>query len=82
MNICIDEKTLGDLECLLDGYFHPLDTFMTRSDWESVNETLHLSTGEFFPLPITLTIEKKGLERKEGALLSLTIFNRKYIPFD
>ena len=71
MNICLDEQTLGDLECLLDGYFTPLNNFMNQNDWRSVNENLHLSTGEFFPLPITLAIDKEVLEKKECPLLTL-----------
>lgn len=54
--IIIDDKTLGDLECILDNYFNPLKTFMNKSDWESVCSELHLKNGDFFPLPINLSI--------------------------
>ena len=52
--ICIDDKTICDLECILSGQFSPLTTFMGENDWKSVCEDLHLSNGSFFPLPITL----------------------------
>jgi len=56
--IIIDEKTLGDLECLLNGYFEPLSTFMNYDDWKNVCENLHLKNGDFFPLPINLAINE------------------------
>ena len=71
MNIILDEKTLCDLECLLDGYFYPLTNFMNYNDWKSVCDNLHLSSGKFFPLPITLAINKNILEEKECPLLKL-----------
>ena len=59
MNIVLDTKTIGDLICILEGQFAPLSTFMGESDWRAVCETLHLSNGKFFPLPITLAVENK-----------------------
>ena len=56
--IHIDNKTICDLECILDGYFEPLKTFMNKKDWQSVLLSMHLSTGEFFPLPINLAVNK------------------------
>ena len=56
--LVLDQKMLGDLECLLGGYFYPLQTFMNENDWKSVCNTLHLTNGCFFPLPITLSMEK------------------------
>tara|TARA_B100001142_G_C14178823_1_gene595313 strand:- start:395 stop:523 length:129 start_codon:yes stop_codon:yes gene_type:complete len=40
-NIVLDDKTLGDLECIMNGYFSPLETFMGKDDWESVCNDLH-----------------------------------------
>ena len=56
--IVLDDRTLYDLECILGGYFSPLKTFMSYLDWKSVCRNLHLSTGEFFPLPINLAVNK------------------------
>lgn len=60
--IILDEKTLCDLECLLGGYFEPLDNFMNSANYKSVCENLHLISGDFFPLPITLAIDKKVID--------------------
>lgn len=69
--IVLDEKTICDLECILDGYFSPVNNFMTESNWKSVCEDLRLTNGEFFPLPITLAIEEKTLALKEFPTLIL-----------
>lgn len=55
----LDDKTLGDLECLMNGAFSPLSTFMCESDYNQVCENLHLENGNFFPLPITLAVKKQ-----------------------
>ena len=68
-NLVIDEKTICDLECIIDGYFNPLNTFMNKKDWESVCENLHLSNGLFFPLPVTLAIEKNFTKEGETIIL-------------
>ncbi len=58
MNFVVDDKTLCDLECILEGYFHPLNTFMNKNDWVNVCKNLHLTDGSFFPLPINLALPK------------------------
>jgi sulfate adenylyltransferase len=58
MSLVLDEKSLCDLECLLDGYFSPLKTFMNQNDWRKVCESLHLESGDFFPLPVNLAVDR------------------------
>ena len=71
MNILLDEKTIYDLECLLDGYFEPVNTFMNKEQWMSVCKNLHLDNGDFFPLPITFAVSKEILDKKECPKLIL-----------
>ena len=66
MEVVLDEKTMCDLECILDGHFAPITTFMKEADWRSVCTNLRLSSGTFFPLPITLAVP-------EGVTLGDTI---------
>jgi sulfate adenylyltransferase len=61
----LDDKTLGDLICLLNGQFSPLNTFMGEKDWKNVCENLHLENGSFFPLPITLSVKKGSVKLGE-----------------
>lgn len=52
----LDERLLCDVEMILNGSFKPLKGFMNRKDYNSVVDTMHLSTGELWPLPIVLPI--------------------------
>jgi sulfate adenylyltransferase len=53
-NIILDPRQLCDLDLLLNGSFAPVHTFMNEKDYHSVLENMHLTSGEVFPLPITL----------------------------
>jgi sulfate adenylyltransferase len=46
-----------DLELLATGAFSPLDCFMGQLDYQRVLDEMHLSTGQLFPLPITLPVK-------------------------
>ena len=52
----LDDETLYDLICILQGHFYPLKTFMGKKDWESVCTSMYTSTNLFFPLPVTLAV--------------------------
>jgi sulfate adenylyltransferase len=71
-NLVIDNKTLYDLECILGGYYYPLKTFMNKKDWISVCETMHLSDGNFFPLPINLCVDSDAVQHRELCLMDNT----------
>ena len=47
-----------DLELLAVGAFSPLTSFMNSSDFQSVLDTMRLSDGTLFPMPITLPIDE------------------------
>lgn len=49
-------QQLGDLELLLNGGFFPLKGFMTRADAEAVQAGLRLTSGAYWPVPITLEV--------------------------
>lgn len=68
--ITLDNKTISDLECILDGYFDPLTTFMDEPDWQNVCKNMKLANGKFFPLPITLAVHKNSVNL--GELVTLT----------
>ena len=52
-----------DLELLATGGFSPLRSFLDRADYESVCASMRLSTGELWPVPITLDMPEDVVER-------------------
>lgn len=49
-------RELSDLLMLGMGAYTPLDGFMGSEDWKGVCEVMKLSTGVFWPIPITLSV--------------------------
>lgn len=64
---------LSDLELIANGAYSPLEGFMSKQDYDSVVQTMRLSNGLPWSLPITLSIEtKKAIEIKTGDIVNLT----------
>ncbi|KAJ8293585.1 Sulfate adenylyltransferase [Rhodotorula toruloides] len=61
-DIRLTERQLCDLELIMNGGFSPLEGFMTKEDYESVVETLRLTDGALFSMPITLDVSKKQID--------------------
>src|SRR5215510_15465060 len=53
----LSARSVCDLELLATGAFSPLDRFMGQLDYQRVLDEMRLSTGQLFPLPITLPVE-------------------------
>lgn len=60
----LDARTGADAELLATGALSPLVGFLRRDDYFSVVRDAHLSSGELFPIPITL-----GVPREEAGSL-------------
>jgi len=56
--IQLSERSLNDLELLTIGAFSPLDRFMGRADYERVLKEMRLADGTFWPIPVTLQVQK------------------------
>ncbi|KIM69169.1 hypothetical protein SCLCIDRAFT_1208595 [Scleroderma citrinum Foug A] len=72
--VILTDRQLCDLELILNGGFSPLEGFMNESDYNSVVDTLRLSDGTLFPMPITLDTssdEIKRLRITSGARITL-----------
>ena len=56
--VTVSSREKGDLIMLGIGGFTPLDGFMPRADWEGVCESYRIASGTFWPIPITLSVDK------------------------
>ncbi len=55
-SVTLSERQINELEMLLNGAFSPLQGYMNEADYRSVLETMRLSDGTVFPVPICLDI--------------------------
>ncbi len=63
---------VSDLEMIAVGAFSPLTGFMTREDYESVIDTMRLSNGLPWTIPITLPVDDEtAASLKEGQEVTL-----------
>ncbi len=68
----MSSREVSDLIMLGMGAFSPLAGFMSRSDYEGVVRSMRLSNGTFWPVPITLAVDKdESGALKEGIEVSL-----------
>ncbi len=57
--VILNDWSISDLEMIGIGAFSPLQGFANQEDWESILDTMHLSTGEVWTIPVTLPIPEK-----------------------
>lgn len=57
--IKMSSRETGDLIMLGIGGFTPLDGFMGKEDWKGVCENMSMTSGLFWPIPITLSTDKE-----------------------
>ncbi|SER72962.1 sulfate adenylyltransferase [Tranquillimonas rosea] len=80
-----------DLELLMNGGFSPLKGFLTEQDYDSVVDTMRLSDGSLWPMPITLDVSEKfaetiepgqdiALRDQEGVILATMTVTDKWVP--
>ncbi len=68
----LTERQLCDVELLLDGTFSPLEGFLSHADYDSVVETMRLSSGLIWPMPIILDVTPEFVEKiSEGDTIAL-----------
>jgi sulfate adenylyltransferase len=56
--ITLSPREEGDLIMMGIGGFSPLTGFMTKADWKSVCDSYLLADGTFWPIPVTLSVDK------------------------
>ncbi|MDH5544831.1 MAG: sulfate adenylyltransferase [Gammaproteobacteria bacterium] len=57
MQVPVSSREVGDLIMMGIGGFTPLDGFMTHADWQGVCDGMRTTSGLFWPIPITLSVD-------------------------
>jgi len=57
--LVLSEVSVSDVELIAVGAYSPLNGFMGRADYESVVESMHLTNGLVWSLPITLPVDRE-----------------------
>jgi sulfate adenylyltransferase len=65
--VTVSERELSDLEMLAVGALSPLTGFVSRADYDSVLETMHLANGLAWTIPVTLSLDDETVKRIGGA---------------
>ena len=65
-SLALNSRELADLELLANGGFSPLDGFMTRAQYTSVVDAMHLPDGLPWSIPVTLSVSRDDANRFSG----------------
>ncbi len=88
--ITVSSREKGDIVMLAQGGFTPLDGFMSHADWAGVCDGMKLASGLFWPIPITLSTDRKSadglkiggdvalLDPDDGGILATLKLTEKY----
>jgi len=86
----LDDRQWCDLEMIAMGAYSPLTGFIGRADYRSIIETMHLSSGLPWTIPITLAVSQEladqlvegqeiALIGKDGTPVALMSLEEKYL---
>ena len=88
--IPLDSRAVSDVFMLAMGAYTPLDGFMGHDDWRGSCLDMKLSSGVFWPIPITLPVNKELadsihsqeevtlIDASSGEILALMEVHEKY----
>jgi len=87
----LTDRQLCDLELILNGGFQPLNSFLSKDNYDSVINKMRLKDGSLWPLPINLDVDDEFIERitnnskialrdKEGFALALLTISDIWKP--
>jgi len=77
--LVVSERELSDLEMLAVGALSPLTGFVSEADYLSVLDTMHLSNGLAWSIPVTLSLTDEDVKRI-GAGTSVALLRAEGAP--
>jgi sulfate adenylyltransferase len=90
-SLLMDARKRANLEMIAIGGFSPLEGFMSRAEYDSVVESMHLPNGLAWPIPITLLVSDEeaaklrdggdvALKDEDGTVLAILHLTERYKP--
>lgn len=90
--VVLNDREVSDLELIAIGGFSPLEGFMTRDEYHNVMDTMKLTSGLPWTIPITLSVTREEADTlqvgkevtlvdKDGIVLGVLYLEEKY-PHD
>lgn len=64
----LNSRELADLELLANGGFSPLDGFLGKADYVSSRDSMHLTNGAPWSIPVTLSASKEQANAFKGEI--------------
>lgn len=72
-HIVLSPLSISDVELLGNGAYTPLTGFLNKADYNSVVDTMHLTNGAVWSIPITLPVDREFANSiKDGQRVALT----------
>ena len=89
--ITLSTRNIADLQCIATGIYSPLEGFVNEAEYKSIVDTMRLSSGLAWSIPVTLQIpeaeaEKCRLDSKialahpNGEILAVMTVESKFTP--
>jgi sulfate adenylyltransferase len=66
-SVVVNDRELADLEMLAVGALSPLTGFQGEADYHAILDTMHLTNGLAWAIPVTLSVDEDGSHRLGGA---------------
>ena len=87
----LSPRQICDLELLMNGGFNPLKGFLSETDYDSVVDSMRLTDGTLWPMPITLDVSEDfaasvevgqdiALRDQEGVILAILSVTDQWHP--
>lgn len=87
----LSPRQICDLELLMNGGFNPLKGFLSEADYDSIVDSMRLTDGTLWPMPITLDVSEDfaasvevgqdiALRDQEGVILAILSVTDQWHP--